>query len=127
MELDSRESVEKIKKLVSQAPVLAYYDPKAELVLQCDASNKGLGAVLLQNSRPVAYKSRPLSETESRYATIEKEMLSVVWGLEKYHQYTFARRVIVHSDHKPLETITKKTSLMCTQAAPKHVGTSTKL
>jgi transposase InsO family protein len=97
-----------IKTLVTKAPVLAYYKPDEELVLQCDASNKGLGAVLLQKGRPIAYKSRALTETESRYASIEKEMLAVVWSLEKFHQYTYGRKILVHSDHKPLEAITRK-------------------
>ena len=88
--------------LLSKAPVLAYYYPKEQLVLQCDASNKGLGASLFQNGKPITYRSRSLTETESRYAVVEKEMLAVVWGLEKFHYYTYGRPVIVHSDHKPL-------------------------
>ena len=61
---------EKVKSLVTEAPVLAYYSPKEELVLQTDASNKGLGAALLQNGKPIAYKSRALSDTESKYTHI---------------------------------------------------------
>ena len=102
------DAFKEIKKLATASPILAFYDQNKELILQCDASNKGLGAVLLQDGRPVAYKSRALSPTEVRYATIEKEMLAIVWGLEKFHQYTYGRQVQVHSDHKPLEAIMKK-------------------
>ena len=88
--------------------MLAYFDPAKELSIQCDASGQGLGAALLQEGRPLAYASRALSDTETRYATIEKEMLAIVFSLEKWHQYTFGRPVVVYSDHKPLEAITKK-------------------
>ena len=97
-----------VKKLATSAPVLAYYDPSKPLVIQCDASDKGLGCALLQNMKPVAYASRALTDTETRYAQIEKEMLAVVFSLEKFNQYTYGRHTIVHSDHKPLESITKK-------------------
>ncbi|KAL9978632.1 hypothetical protein ACROYT_G016169 [Oculina patagonica] len=99
---------EEIKHLLTQAPVLAYFDPTKKLFIQCDASGQGLGATLLQEGRPLAYASRALSDTETRYATIEKEMLAKVFSLEKWHQYTFGRPVVVYSDHKPLEAITKK-------------------
>ena len=99
---------EEVKNLVTTAPVLSYYNPKAELEIQCDASQKGLGAALLQRGKPIAYASRALTETETRYAQIEKEMLAMVFSLEKFHQFTFGRKVIVRSDCKPLESILKK-------------------
>ena len=99
---------EEVKYLLTVAPVLAYFDPTKELAIQCDASGQGLGAALLQEGRPLAYASRALSDTETRYATIEKEMLAIVFALEKWHQYTFGRPLTVYSDHKPLEAIMKK-------------------
>ena len=99
---------QKVKELVMKAPVLAYYDPSQELDVECDASERGLGAVLTQNGKPVAYASRALTDTETRYAQIEKEMLAIVYALEKFHQYTYGRRVTVYSDHQPLETIIQK-------------------
>ena len=105
-----------VKRLVTTAPVLSYYDPKAELEIQCDASKKGLGAALLERCKPIAYTSRVLTETEQRYAQIEKEMLAIVFSLEKFNQYTYGRHVKIQSDHKPLESILRK-SLAC---APKR-------
>ena len=99
---------ETLKEKISQAPVLQFYDPKKECVLQCDSSEKGLGAVLLQNNLPVAYASRALSDAETRYAQIEKELLAVVYGVSKFHEYVYGRRITVHSDHKPLENILQK-------------------
>ena len=80
----------------------------SEEVLQCDAFDKGLGAVLTQMGQPIAYASRALTDAETRYAKIEKELLAVVFGLEKFHHYTYGRLVRVQSDHKPLEVIVKK-------------------
>ena len=91
------------KILVSEAPVLCFYDHAKEITVQCDASQTGLGAALLQEGQPLAFASRALTDTETRYAQIEKEMLAVVWSLEKFNQYTYGRKVNVVSDHKPLQ------------------------
>ena len=107
-EFPQEEAMNKIKALITSDPILAYYDPNQPLKIQCDASSKGIGSVLLQNDRPVAYASRALTDTETRYATIEKEMLAVVFSFDHFHQYTFGRHTLVISDHKPLEMITKK-------------------
>ena len=61
---------EEIKRLLTQAPVLAYFDSTKELLIQCGASGQGLDAALLQEGRPLAYASRALSYTETRYTTI---------------------------------------------------------
>ena len=103
-----QKALDKIKTLITEAPVLEYYNPTDDLTIQCDASGKGLGAALLQNGRPIAYFSRALTDTETRYASIEREMLAVVSALERFHQYTFGRFTQVVSDHKPLEMIVKK-------------------
>jgi hypothetical protein len=62
----------------------------------------------LQNDQPIAYASRALTKTEQNYAQIEKELPAVVFGMEKFHQYTYGRKIYVHSDHKPLESLYKK-------------------
>ena len=77
-----------IKSTVTTLPVLAYFDPRAKHSIQCDASKQGLGAVLLQNGRPVIYVSRTLTETEQRYSNIERELLAVVFALERLNHYT---------------------------------------
>ena len=102
---------------MTTAPVLSYYDPKAELEIQCDARNKDLGAALLQRGKPIAYTSRAITETKQRYAQIEKEMLAIVFSLEKVNQYTYGRHVKIQSDHKPMESILKK-SLGCAPKRP---------
>ena len=87
---------------------LAYYDRSQPLSIQTDASEYGLGAALLQNNRPIAFASKTLTDMETRYANIERECLSVVFGLEKFHTYIYGRHITVFNDHKPLEIITKK-------------------
>ena len=88
--------------------IIKYFDPKAETVLQCDSSEKGLGAAIMQNGVPVTYTSRALTPTEQNYAQIEKELLAVVYGMEKFQQYTYGCKITVESDHIPLEIIHKK-------------------
>ena len=92
----------------AEAPVLAFYNSDKELVLENDASEYGLGSVLLQDGKPVAYASRSLSSVERHYAQIEKEMLSVLFGLRKFHHYKYGRDVTVVTDHKPLVAIRAK-------------------
>lgn len=102
------QAFQRIRQLVTEAPVLKYYEPTEERTLQSDASQAGQGAVLTQNGKPLAFSSRASSDAETRYAQIEKEPLSVVFGLEKVHQYTYGRKVTERTDHKPLEAIVKK-------------------
>ena len=97
-----------VKTLIASASVLAYYKPTEVLEIQCDSSQSGLGAALMQNGHPIAYASRALTETESRYAQIEKEMVAIVFSVEKFNDFTFGRRTVVHTDHKPLESIFMK-------------------
>ncbi len=103
-----QEAFEKIKEILSTNRVLRYYDVTKPVILQTDASSKGLGAVLLQDGFPIAYASRSMTATQVRYAQIEKELLAVVFACERFHQYIYGKTVEVHSDHKPLESILKK-------------------
>ncbi len=83
-------------------PVLAPFDPQAPLTVATDASNTGLGGVLLQNERPVMFVARSLTTAESRYAAIEKELLAVQFVLDRCHFYTYGRPIRLQTDHKPL-------------------------
>ena len=95
--------------LVTNSPVLKYFDPNLPVKLSVDA---GLGSVLLQLHKddwhPVAFASRALSKTERRYSQIEKETLAVVYASEKFNQFVYGRRFLVESDHKPLQSIFKR-------------------
>ena len=98
----------RIKDKLTKTPVLSYFNPDKQLVLQVDSSKDGLGAVLLQDGKPIEYASRALTTSERNWAQIEKETLSIVFGLERFDQYTYGRPVLVQNDHKPLASILKK-------------------
>lgn len=98
----------KVKQVITQSPVLAYFDPKKPVYIECDASMNGVGAAIMQDGQPVAYASKTLTQTERNYANIEREMLAIVFACQRFHQYIYGRHVIVHSDHKPLSAIMKK-------------------
>ena len=62
----------------------------------------------MQNGQPVSYSSRALTTSERNYSQVEKELLAQVFGVERNYQYVYGRKVVLWSDHKPLETICKK-------------------
>ncbi|PFX30098.1 Retrovirus-related Pol polyprotein [Stylophora pistillata] len=104
--------------VLTQHPVLKFYSIEEEVTIQTDASIKGLGAVLLQNGQPVAFAFRTLSPIEQSYTTIEKECLGIVFACERFNQHQARREQIsVETDHKPLESIFKKSLL----SAPCHL------
>ena len=71
----------------------------------------------MQAGQPIAYASRSLTKTEQHYAQIEKETLAIVYGAEKFEHYIYGRKVVVETDHKPLQSIMKKNL----QMAPKRL------
>ena len=98
-ESEQQSAFEAIKQVIMALPVLAYFDKTKKHTIQCDASKKGLGAVLLQESKPVMYMSRALAETEQRYSNIERELLAIVFALERLNYYTFGRTITVQNDN----------------------------
>ena len=97
-----------LKKELASERVLSIYNLERETVVSADASNYGLGAVLLQKQpsgelKPVAYASRSMTDTECRYAQIEKEALALTWALEHWRDYLLGMpKIKVETDHKPL-------------------------
>ena len=97
-----------IKKEITAAPILAYYNPNKPMILQMDASCKGLGACLLQNEKPVYFASKALTETQKGYMAIELESLAVMWVMEKFHHFLYGNEFTLETDQKPLEAILSK-------------------
>ena len=107
---DCQQAFAQAKKLLSSAAVLAHYNPSLPLRLATDASAYGIGAVISHifpdgSERPIAFASRTLSNSEKRYAQLEKEALSLIFGVQKFHPYLYGRAFTLYTDHKPLTTI----------------------
>ena len=96
------------KEEISRNITLPYFNPKAPTILQTDASKKGLGAVLLQNSIPVMFASEALTGSEKNYQNLEREFLVTIWGMEKFHYFLYGKEFILETDQKPLVSIYKK-------------------
>ena len=94
-----------LKKELVRAPILAYYNPQKETVLQTDASTKGLGACLLQDEKPIYFTSKALTETQRGYIAIEIEFLAIARVVEKFHHFLYGCHFILETDQKPLEAI----------------------
>ena len=97
---------DELKRCISSMPVLQCYNQCAEVTLQCDASQSGLGAALLQNGQSVAFATRALTSAETRYTQIEKELLAIVFACTHFVAYLFGRELVtIQTDHKSLEMI----------------------
>ena len=94
---EHQDAFKQIKCEIVRAPILAYYNPKKEAVLQTDASVKGLGACLLQDQKPVYFASKALTETQYRYVAIEIESLAVAWAMEKFHHFLYTSHFILET------------------------------
>lgn len=108
-------SFEKLKSCLSDKPVLSLVNLNNEFILQTDASESGLGAVLLQEvkgeRKPVAYASRKMSKAERNYSVIERECLGIVWALKKFYQYLYGKHFCLETDHQPLKYVQSASQL----------------
>ena len=107
-------SFQKIKALIAKAneTPLRYYDRMKPVKVQADASLRGLGACLIQEykgeDQPIAFASKSLTDGETRYANIERELLAIMFACQQFSTYLLRRSFIAESDHKPLEMIAMK-------------------
>ena len=99
---DQEQAYAELKRRISSAPVLALPDPAKDYVLTTDASDAGLGAVLSQDNRPIAFYSKRLNPAQSRYTTGEKELLAIVSSLEHFRHLVDGKKIVVQTDHKNL-------------------------
>lgn len=101
-----KECFETCKKLLTNSPLLQFPDFNKPFILTTDASNFALGAVLSQgpvgSDKPIAYASRTLSNTETKYSTIEKELLAIIWAVKYFRPYLYGNKFTIYTDHRPL-------------------------
>lgn len=100
------QAIQKLNDFINRtpSPQLTYFDPGKPVVLKTYALQFGLGETLLQDGEPVDFASKSLTRAEVKYAQIEKEMLSILFGCKKFPQYLYGREVNDHTDHKPGST-----------------------
>lgn len=94
-----------LKEKMVSLPNLAYPDPTLPYDLHCDASNVGVGAVLVQQGRPIAFASKTLSPAEMNYSTTERECLALVWSLNYFYTYLYGAHFTIYLDHAALKSI----------------------
>ena len=107
---ECEQAFQTVKRIITSNKVLTHYDPNQQLKLACDASYYGIGAVLSQVDRnglerPIGFASRTMSTSEQNYSQLEKESLSIIFGITKFHDYLLGNHFIVETDHQPLVTI----------------------
>ena len=101
------QSFQQVKTLIVKAntTLLRYYDWNLPVTVQADASLRGLGACLIQQHKgkdqPIAFASKSLTDTETRYANIERELLAIVFACQHFSTYLLGRSFVAESDHKP--------------------------
>jgi hypothetical protein len=100
-----------LKDKLTHAPLLQLPDFNKMFELECDASGIGLGGVLLQEGKPVAYFSEKLNHACLNYSTYDKELYSLVHTLQTWPHYLWPRKFIIHSDHEALKHIRSQTNL----------------
>ena len=100
-----------MKNYVTKPPILRLPNLEKEFILQTDASNDGIGAILMQEDmgvkHPIAFASKKFLPREKNYSTIERECMAIVWGIQKFQTYLYGKRFILETDHQPLQYLQK--------------------
>lgn len=105
-------SFQSLRNALIKFPILKLPDMSRTFVLATDASDRGIGALLMEEENgikmPVAYASRTLKSSEYAYATVEKECIAIVWDITKFQRYLYGNKFILETDHKPLTYLNTK-------------------
>ncbi|KAL5463687.1 hypothetical protein EMCRGX_G032610 [Ephydatia muelleri] len=104
---EQEEAFLRAKRMLQSSALLVHYGGNKPLLLACDASSYGVGAVLSHvmsdgSEKPIAFASRSMTAAEKGYSQLDKEALAIIFGVTKFHQYVYGRIFTIVSDHKPL-------------------------
>ncbi|GJZ30064.1 putative reverse transcriptase domain-containing protein [Tanacetum coccineum] len=102
---DQDSAFQLLKQKLCEAPILALPEGNDDFVVYCDASHQGLGAVLMQREKVIAYASRQLKPNEENYTTHDLELGAVVFALKIWRHYLYGTKCTVFTDHKSLQHI----------------------
>lgn len=110
-----------LKKHIISATELSHFQEHLQIILATDASSYGIGAVISHrlpdgSERPIAFASKTLNIHQEKYSQIEKEALSIVFGVQRFHQYLFGHKFILITDHKPLVSIFSPNKILPTMS-----------
>jgi phospholipid-translocating ATPase len=107
---EQQEAFDALKTALTQSPILVHPDVSKPYILYTDASNKAVGAILVQKDnegveRVISYLSHKLSGAQLNWATIEKEAYAIIYALKKFHADLGGAKFEIHTDHKPLRSL----------------------
>ncbi|KAG1927461.1 retrotransposable element [Pimephales promelas] len=112
------------KEMINSVQVLLHYDPQKDVILSCDASPYGLGAVLSHkmpdgSERPIGFMSRTLNQAERNYSQLDKEGSAIMFGLQRFHKYLYGRKFTIVTDHKPLLSLFNELKAVPQMSSPR--------
>ena len=108
---DQKKSMQKLKVAIATAPILYIVDPNKPFVVETDASNFAIGAVLTQEGRPIAFESKKLDHAQQNYSVYERELYAIVHALKKWKHYLYGAKVMIVFDRESIKWLSNQTEL----------------
>ena len=104
----AQQAFDQLKHAMTHTPVLTLLDFKEQFVTETDASDIGIGAVLMQKGQPIAYLSKALAQDHKHLSIYEKEFLALIMAVNKWRQYLQHQQFVIRTDHKSLTYLTEQ-------------------
>ena len=100
-----------LKNILTNAPILALPNFDLTFEINCDASGVGIGSVLMQNGRPIAYFSEKFNGAQLNYPTYDKELYAIIRTLEHWQHYLLPKEFVIHTDHESIKYLSGQEKL----------------